>query len=228
MNVYVILASGANPESGVDVFISEMFHGKARRGGAFPTASSARVMEETDRPLRLHKNLFGLSEVFSPGNSGFVFSANAVTKILEHYKSLEFEKVVFEHVYNFEFDVNSKVHFDEIGNFNRQMRFIDNVPHDSTLATPEYSVFKPNFPNWKGQQETHHIEDEQDCVLGWPMRPSSLPYNGRFFVDTSCLQQYDAITPFLADFLIVTERFLQLTHEMFDPWFYTTYKLQEL
>ncbi len=50
----------------IRVVHSSFFHGRAKRGGVFPSSADYRLAYELDSPLRLHKNVHKIAHVFAP------------------------------------------------------------------------------------------------------------------------------------------------------------------
>lgn len=82
---------------GVRADHSEMFHGRASRGGKMPTFQDYREHVDVDRPMRLHKNMYEIAPVFSPEFELVV--SETVREALSDFPTLRFEPVEFETLY---------------------------------------------------------------------------------------------------------------------------------
>lgn len=82
---------------------AHFFHGKAKRGGRFPNANDYRITHEPDKPLRLHKNVYKIGDVFAPEFELVV--SDVVAKRLSLIANLELLPVHFELLYNYPYEI---------------------------------------------------------------------------------------------------------------------------
>jgi hypothetical protein len=100
---------------------SEFFHGKASRGGSFPTSKDYRLQHEVDLPLRLHKNAHNIAEVFCPDYELVV--SERIAGALHGSLRVDLFPVEFATLYSHPYKVGDL----DCGflDFDAQMRFID-------------------------------------------------------------------------------------------------------
>lgn len=108
---------------------SHFFHGKALRGGEFPTTVDYRVLHPVDIPLGLHKNVFRIANLFAPEFELVV--SDSVANDLAQISNLKLVPVSFEVLYEYPFvpgdlGCGFKTH-------DQQMRFIDRQKHVPAL-----------------------------------------------------------------------------------------------
>ena len=115
---------------------SEFFHGKAMRGGAFPTSTDYRLSHLVDLPLRLHKNVYKIAHLFAP-EFELVVSEQLMEELAtaSRIKSIE---CFFYILYRYPFEPGDLgCGFDR---HDRQMQFIDKQSDDLSLhrLVPRY------------------------------------------------------------------------------------------
>ncbi len=99
------------------------------RGGEFPSSKDYRVIHPVDVPLRLHKNVFRIADLFAPELQLVV--SDRVAKDLAQIGNLELSAVSFEVLYEYPFlpgDLGCGFEAHD-----EQMRFIDRQKNDPAL-----------------------------------------------------------------------------------------------
>jgi hypothetical protein len=98
------------------------FHGKAHRGGSFPTSKDYRLQHEVDLPMRLHKNAHNIAEVFCPEYE-LVVSERIAQSLKAASLLVDVLPIEFEILYSYPFGAGDLA----CGflSYDDQMRFID-------------------------------------------------------------------------------------------------------
>lgn len=223
MDVFLVVCTDVNIDYGVDEFLAIMFHGLASRGGKMPSADSLLSHLDTDRPLNLCKNAYKISDVFTPNmDEGFVFSHRAKTDIERISKSACFEEVIFRVSFEYPFRPGDFSHFKKIGNYRRQMAFVDALIDNSTLVNKSFHLLLSN-DNWSDRKNSHYVADYEDCIFGNPA--GLLPRDGAYWVNETILDRDGFSMPYLHSFMVVNQTFLDAIQPWLSEAFYTVYKL---
>jgi hypothetical protein len=108
---------------------SQFFHGKAMRGGAFPTSKDYRLNHQVDLPLRLHKNVYNIAHLFAP-EFQLVISEQLLEKLPTEL-CIKSSECVFDLLYRYPFEPGDLgCGFDR---HDHQMQFIDKQSDDLSL-----------------------------------------------------------------------------------------------
>lgn len=129
MNYHIVSVRSRFIDTSIRSIHAHFFHGKAKRGGFFPTANDYRITHEPDKPLRLHKNVYNIGNVFAPEFELVV--SNLVAKRLARIPNLELLPVQFELLYGYPYEIG------DLGcgfkTSDAQERFIDGRKDDPAL-----------------------------------------------------------------------------------------------
>jgi hypothetical protein len=145
---------------------AKFFHGKARRGGEFPSSTNARLAHDVDLPLRLHKNAFKIADVFAPELELVV--SRSVSAKLSSMESLRMTPVYFDLLYTYPYEAGDlSCGFDT---YTDQMRFIDDQFDDPRLHSQVDHFFHVETPpirdvrarNPEASVAAIQIDDEQE------------------------------------------------------------------
>lgn len=121
---------------------SEFFHGRAKRGGVFPSSSDYRLAYELDSPLRLHKNVHKIAHVFAPEFELVV--SEQLMELLATIPLVKSIESVFEILYRYPFEPGDLgCGFDR---YDRQMQFIDRQSDDASLHDTISRYFQLQIP----------------------------------------------------------------------------------
>lgn len=191
--LYVVTRRSTTPDR-TDEFHLRMFHGTASRGGRRPDRHNALWKSDVDLPLRLHKNVFDIANVFCPENE-LVVSELVRSEIQKAgVIGIRTEEVLFETLYSFPYRAGDFSFWSDLPDYNMQREFIDRQTHHAALMDRVGSFFRIAMPTF-GQlratctdfkvvllQRADGIADEypvsQDLVLKW------VAYNaGGFIMD---------------------------------------------
>ncbi len=131
-HVVSVLSCYINSEA-IDAFHAEMFHGRASRGGKQPTYRDARMAEDVDRPLHLHKNAYKIANVFAPEFELVVSSA--VKDALADASGVKLTPVEFEVLFSYPYRAGDFSYWDDLSDYITQQIFIDEQSDDPELHT---------------------------------------------------------------------------------------------
>ena len=130
--------------SQIDAFHCRLFHGVTERGGRSPTNKDYRLAHSVDHPLKLHRNVWNIPDVFEVSLC-LVVSEKVKTEILS-VDQIEFEQVEFARTFSIPYEKGDFSHFERIGHYDEQMAYISSQNHDPSLLSSLDSFYELKCP----------------------------------------------------------------------------------
>lgn len=125
-----------------DMYHFAMFHGKARRIGAEYPLYCYNLGDKLEHPLKLTKNIYSVSDIFSPNTSWIV--TQQVHSVLNQYENIAFLKTEYHKVFNIKWKTGEFVESDLFDSDEILAQF----SHDPSLLKTAPVFYEVITPIW--------------------------------------------------------------------------------